>query len=180
MQPHAFDAALSVFRFRNAAFFASDLFEEAFRSPFPVPRQACGLPIDSSPETWHQYVAFYRWPDARFEAVGFCNWIRHGDVYLEGGMCVRRNFYRRLPREHWQACKARGGVAQIMMETAERELADCAAWFGYCGDKQAYRVDERVGYEATRYRYLIVKWFRDLPAAEREALIDDVARIGPF
>lgn len=178
--PSGFADRLKVFRFGNAEFFAGDLFFECFRAPFPVPRDACGLPIETAVHQWHQYVAFYKWSDTSIEPVGFCNWIRHGDVYLEGGMCVRRNFYRRLPREQWRDCKARGGVAQIMMETAAAELDDCAAWFGYCGDKQAYRVDTRVGYEPTRYDYLIVKWFRALPEAQREALVDSIATIGPF
>lgn len=176
----SFAEALKVFRFRNAEFFARELFYECFRAPFPVPRENCGLPIDTASHRWHQYVAFYRWSETSFEPVGFCNWIRHGDVYLEGGMCVRRNFYRRLPREQWDACKARGGVAQIMMETAASELRDAVAWFGYCGDKQAYRVDARVGYEPTRHQHLIVKWFREVAGAERERLVDEIAAIGPF
>lgn len=180
MPEATFEESLAVVRFGNAEFFARDLFFESFRAPFPVPRDQCGLPIDTAADKWHQFVAFYRWSETHFEPVGFCNWIRHGDVYLEGGMCVRRNFYRRLPRAHWDACKARGGVAQIMMETAATQLTDCAAWFGYCGDKQAYRVDSRVGYEPTRHHFLIVKWFRALPPEEREALVDRIAQIGPF
>ncbi len=111
------------------------------RSPFPVPRDNCGLSIPTPPENWRQYVAFYKWPDGAIEAVGFCNWIKYGEVYLEGGMCVRRNFYRRLPRQHWDACKDSGGLAQIIMESAARELTDCSAWFGYCGDKKAMLVE---------------------------------------
>ncbi len=41
-------------------------------------------------------------------------------------------------------------------------------------------VDLRAGYVPTSHRYLIVKWFRDLPAPEREALIESIAKIGPF
>jgi hypothetical protein len=179
MKP-GFDARLRVQRFDNAAAYASELFFESFAIDFPVPRDNCGLSIPTPPENWHQYVAFYAWPDGREEAVGFCNWIRYDGVYLEGGMCVRRTFYRRLPREEWARCRARGGVAQIMMEAAAAELNDCPAWFGYCGDRKASIVDARVGFEPTPYRYLIVKWFRQLPPAERTRLIDAIARIGPF
>lgn len=177
---NAFDDAFSVVRFDDASFFAAQLFEESFRVPFPVPRDDCGLPIPTPKSAWHQFVAFYAWPEGLFEPVGFCNWIRYGDVYLEGGMCVRRTFYRRLPRPHWQACKARGGVAQIMMETAASRLGDCDAWFGYCGDKKAYLVDARVGFEPTDRKYLIVKWFRTVDAARRAELIRRVDQVGPF
>lgn len=175
-----FDARLRVQRFDNAAAYAADLFRESFAIDFPVPRDNCGLSIPTPPQNWRQYVAFYAWPDAHEEAVGFCNWIRYDEVYLEGGMCVQRNFYRRLPRDEWERCRARGGVAQIMMETAAAELDDCPAWFGYCGDRKASIVDARVGFEPTPYRYLIVKWFRQLPQDERTRLVDKVARIGPF
>jgi hypothetical protein len=175
-----FAQCLRIFDAKNAAPFASDLFRASFNAPFPVPRDNCGLSIPTPPENWRQYVALYRWPDGTEETVGFCNWIKHGDVYLEGGMCVKKNFYRRLDREEFRDCQARGGIAQMMMETAARELTDCKAWFGYCGDAKALAVDLRAGYELTEHRFVIVKWFVDLPAPERRALIDSVAAIGPF
>ena len=36
------------------------------------------------------------------------------DAYLEGGMCVVRNLYRRLPRPHREECELREGIARIM------------------------------------------------------------------
>jgi hypothetical protein len=177
---NSFSESLHIVGFKNAAFFASDLFRECFALPFPVPQDLSALPIPTPSHHWHQYVAFYKWSETSLEPVGFCNWIRYGDVYLEGGMCVRKNFYRRLPREHWNECRALGGVAQLMMETAERELNDCIAWFGYCGDKKAYLVDSRVGYRRTDRPFLIVKWFQEVPAARQREVEDLIAAIGPF
>ena len=174
------DESLRIFDAGNAERYAAELFRECFDAPFPVPRDDCGLPIPTPPRNWRQYVALYRWPDGREEAIGFCNWIRYGDVYLEGGMCVRENAYRRMPREHFRALRERGGIAQMMMETAARELNDAAAWFGFCGDAKAMAVDLRAGYVPTRHPHLIVKWFRDLPEPERGALVESIARIGPF
>jgi hypothetical protein len=174
------DEWLRIFDAGNAERYAAELFRECFDAPFPVPRDACGLAIPTPPGNWRQYVAIYRWPDGREETVGFCNWIRHGDVYLEGGMCVRENVYRRMPREHFREVRGRGGIAQMMMETAARELDDAAAWFGYCGDAKALAVDLRAGYVPTRHPHLIVKWFRELPEAARERLVDSIAAIGPF
>ena len=67
-----------------------------------------------------------------------------------------------------------------MMETAASRLDDCDAWFGYCGDKKAYLVDARVGFEPTDRKYLIVKWFRTVDAARRAELIRRVDQVGPF
>jgi hypothetical protein len=175
-----FDDALHVATFRNAQFFAADLFHESFAQPFPVPRENAGLSIPTPPENWRQQVAFYKWSEAHLEAVGFCNWIHYADCYLCGGMCVRNDFYRRLSREHWVACRERGGIAQIMLETAFRELTDCVAWFGYCGDKKAYVVDIRAGYQPTQHPYVIVKWNADLSDSQKRKLEDHIASIGPF
>ena len=175
-----FNECIHVIRTEPASFFAADLFQECFGQPFPVPADNCGLAIPTPPENWRQYVAFYRWSETHFEPVGFCNFIRYGEVYLEGGMCVKKGFYRRLPKDHWKQCRSRGGVAQIVMEAAAVELNDCAAWFGYCGDKMAFEVDKRVGYEPTGHRHLIVKWFTQCAVPRRQELIDAIAKIGPF
>ena len=174
------DSALEVFRTDSAVTYAAELFFDRFRVPFPTPRDNCGLSIPTPPERWHQYVATYRWPDERVETVGFCNWIRFGDVYLEGGLCVKESIYRQMPREHFAECRRRGGIAQMMMQTAEKELNDCKAWFGYVGDSKSMAVTLRAGYERTHHRYVIVKWFADLPEEERRSLVESIIAIGPF
>jgi hypothetical protein len=67
-----------------------------------------------------------------------------------------------------------------MMEAAASQLHDCAAWFGYCGDQKAMRVNLRVGYTRTRYPNLIVRWFTELSDESKLRLIDSAAAIGPF
>jgi hypothetical protein len=175
-----FDDRVVVQGFADAQFFASGLFRQCFGADFPVPREHAGLPFATPPENWRQYVAFYKWPDERIEAVGFCNWLRHENVYLCGGMCASPTFYRRLPREHWKRCRQRGGVAQMLLETGFRELVDCAAWFGYCGDRKAHIVDIRSGFEPTRYPYLLARWRPGVPINERNRLEEKIAAIGPF
>jgi hypothetical protein len=176
----SFDDHVHIQCFADAQFFASRLFMQCFGTDFPIPRENAGLPFATPSGDWRQYVAFYRWPDERLEAVGFCNWIRHDDVYLGGGMCVSPTFYRRLPKEQWDVCRARGGIAQMLVETAFHELQDCVAWFGYCGDSKAYAVDIRAGFEPTRHPRLVAKWQRFLSDAKKSAIEDKVAAIGPF
>ncbi len=176
----SFNDSLNVFETKEAVRYAGALFQESFNSAFPVPTAYPILETQIQPEDWRQFVAIYTWPDGTAECVGFCNWIKYKDVYLEGGLAVQKNFYRRLPKPDFAECAARGGIAQIMMETAATQLTDCAAWFGYCGDPKALQVDLRVGYIRTEHPYLIVKWVRTLPVATMQKWIDDVARIGPF
>ena len=177
---NTFKEALNVFETDEAGRFAGALFQESFNSAFPIPSAIRILDTQIQPEHWRQFVATYTWPDGTNECVGFCNWIKYKDVYLEGGLAVQKSFYRRLPKPHFADCAARGGVAQIIMETAAATLTDCEAWFGYVGDSKSMRVVLRVGYVRTEHQYLIVKWMRSLPAPAKQALIDDVTRIGPF
>ena len=158
-------------RFADAAYFAGELFRESFGSAFPVPPQGSG---------WAQYVAFYRWDDGSIEPVGFCNYLPFDGVWLEGGLCVRRTFYSRLPSPQGEECRGLGGVAQLIMETAARDLGDCDAWFAYIGDERSLKVCTRVGYRPTGRQYVMVKWFRDLSPDRQAALIERIAALGPF
>jgi hypothetical protein len=180
----SFAEALNIEDVGDATLIASDLFQASFNSAFPAPREfQLGADLVKK-SAWHQYVARYTHNDGAIECVGFCNWIRYadkcGDVYLEGGMCVKKNFYRSLQKTEFVECKTHGGVAQMMMEAAAQDLNDAAAWFGYCGDHMAYRVDQRVGYQPTAHQHLIVKWTRDLDDQAKAALIESIAKIGPF
>lgn len=180
MTPTPFNTALEVLKTPDAAPYATELFRESFNQAFSSPVQTQILETVIRIEDWHQYVALYTWPDGHRECVGFCNFIRYKDVYLEGGLMVKRHFYRHLSREHFQACSQQGGVAQILMETAAAELNDAAAWFGYVGDAMSMQVTARVGYARTNHQFLIAKWFRDLSCTEKQFWVDEVARIGAF
>lgn len=175
-----FNESLKVFESKDAVRYAGALFQESFNSAFPEPVAYRILETEIKPEDWRQYVAMYTWPDGKEECVGFCNWIKYKDVYLEGGLAVKKNFYRRLAPPAFAECTSRGGIAQIVMETAAAELTDCVAWFGYCGDPKALRVDLRVGYVQINHPYLIVKWMREVSESQKQQWIDDVTRIGPF
>jgi len=176
----SFAEATFVLGMRDASFFATDLFREGFGQPFPGPRVSAGLAIATPDDTWHQYVAFYKWSETRIEPVAFVNLIRFANVYLEGGLCARRSFYRRLPPEHWRECKERGGIVQVLLEQAMAELDDADAWFGHSSNNPAWLVNERLGFEVTRHPYLKVKWFRELPDARKREIEDAIHAIGSF
>jgi len=171
---------IEVFRTQDAASYAASLFFRRFRQPFPVPQVNCGLSIPTPPENWRQYVAVYRAPGAAVETIGFCNWIRHGDAYLGGGLCVDETAYRRMDPEDFRYCRGRGGIAQMLIEHAAGELNDCSAWFAYVGDRKSMAVTLRSGYERTGHPYIIARWFKPLSVVEKQAMIDRIAAIGAF
>lgn len=165
---------------RNAAEIAGELFRESFSGNFPQPREVRLGEFVIRPEDWWQAIALYRWPDGREECVGFTNWIKFQTIYLCGALCVKKNFYRRLPRDHFRECRQRGGVAQMVMEFGDATLPPADGWFGHCGDTMAYRVDVRVGFEPTEHPFLIAKWTRPVPAERKQQLTEAVRAIGAF
>ena len=165
---------------QDASWFATDLFREGFGSAFPKPQDGALLAIPTPRDCWHQYVAFYKWSETNVEPVAFVNFIRFENVYLEGGVCARKNFYRRLPPDHWRECKGRGGIAQVVMEQAMLELNDADAWFGHTSNQPAWLAGERLGYQITRHQYLKVKWFRELPDERKREIEDRINAIGSF
>lgn len=171
---------IEVFRTREAASYAASLFFKRFRQPFPVPRENCGLSIPTPPENWRQYVAVYRAPGAEEETIGFCNWIRYGDAYLAGGLCVDEMAYRRMDPEDFRYCRGRGGIAQMLLDQAAVELNDCGALFGYVGDRKSMAVSLRSGYERTDHPYIIAKWLRPLTPGEKRSMVERIAAIGAF
>jgi len=177
---NSFSDAFRVFQSLDAEAYAAPLFVQSFGGKFPKVRTMKVHDTDVSPDDWRQYVALYRWPDGSEECVGFVNYIRFRDVYLGGGMCVKPDFYRRLPRSHFSDCRSFGGVAQIILEEAARGLADGVAIFGYCGDKKAYAVDMRAGFLPTKYEYLIVKPNANATASQIASAIEYVNAVGPF
>ena len=72
------------------------------------------------------------------------------------------------------------GVAQLIMEAAAREVDRLRSMVRLLRRQKAFIVDSRVGYEPTHYKYLIVKWFADIPEDAKRRLIDDIGSIGPF
>jgi len=165
---------------RDATALAADLFRARFRKPFPTPHDRGTLPFATPVDDWWQIVAQYDWPDGRRETVGFCNWVRYGETYLAGGLCVRESFYRRLPKADFTECRRRGGIAQIILNVSRRALTDAKALFGYVGDKKSMAVSLRCGYERTEHPHLIVNWVQDLDPEDKARLVGAVAAIGPF
>ena len=100
--------------------------------------------------------------------------------YLGGGMAFDERVYRRMARAHRARIRAAGGVTEFLLRRIRERLADATALFGHVGEPRAERVDLRAGYERTALPHVIVCWQRELPRAERDALLARVAELGPF
>jgi hypothetical protein len=57
---------------------------------------------------------------------------------------------------------------------------ECEAYFGHAGDKRAYEVDIRAGFEPTPHKHLIVHFHKPISRQRKEYLIDEINKIGPF
>jgi len=112
--------------------------------------------------------------------MGYCHFHKQGEVYLGGGMCIDSRAYRRLPADSRREIRRGGGIAYQVLKYAVGQLDDCAAVFGYVGDRRAESVDLKVGFRHTGVPHLIVMWKRKLDERRKQEIIREIAEVGPF
>ena len=134
---------------------------------------------DDLPDFPRHFVLRYVGGDAPVP-LAYAHFTPWEGCYLGGGMAFDERAYRRLPPAHRTRIRAAGGVTEFLLRRARALLADAVALFGHVGEPRAERVDLRAGYERTAWPHVIVCWQRELPRAERDALLARVAALGPF
>ena len=112
----------------------------------------------------------------------YVNYLPHRNAMLIGGAATDGEILRRLSAQRQAALASADGLMLQTVRYSEARFADISvATFGYCGDQRSWSILERCGYRRiANHPHLIVRWNRDLPAAERTALIDSVRDLGPF
>ena len=134
---------------------------------------------DDLPDFPRHFVLRYVAGDAPVP-LAYAHFTPWDGCYLGGGMAFDERAYRRLDPAHRARIRAAGGVTEFLLRTIRARLDDAIALFGHVGEPRAERVDLRAGYVHTPYPHLIVCWQRELPAAERDALLARAAALGPF
>ena len=148
----------------------------AAREVGPLFRRLFG---DDLPDFPRHFVVYYRGapPAVPISYIHFTPWE---GCYLGGGMMLDERVYRRIDAHHRARIRAAGGAVEFLLRRTQAMLDDAIALFGHVGEPRAERVDLRSGYEHTPYPHLIVCWRRELPRAERDALLARAAALGPF
>jgi hypothetical protein len=149
----------------DAEAYAGGLFRRCFRT--------------APPDSPRHYVARVD-VGGKERTIGYVHYSCLDELCLCGGMCIDDRVFRRLPSERRSRLKAAGGIAEQMLRYTFADLGDAKAIFGYVGDKRAERVDLRAGFQHTEYKHLIVYWPNRVPEIEQRALIERVAKLGPF
>lgn len=137
---------------------------------------------DSFPDNPRHYVAFTRMDDASLLSLGYVHYTLLDDIALCGGLVIDDQHYRRLPKSFRQEIVRAGGIAENLMRISfDRLPTQIRSIWGHVGDRQAEKVDLRVGFEHTGVPFLMAVW-RDasLTEDERNALIERVKALTPF
>jgi len=119
-------------------------------------------------------------PEPRARVVAYTHQRAFDELYLAGGMCVDERAYRRFPKWLFDAVKAEGGLATLVMRASFGALGDAPACFGHVGEPRARQADLRAGFVDTGRPDLMVHWRRELDDAEKRRLIAKVEAHGPF
>ena len=89
--------------------------------------------------------------------------------------------FRVMPRETREIIKQHGGMYyQVLKFAFESYKDECEAFFGHAGDRSAYEVDIRAGFEPTQYQYLIANFHKPVSEERKQALIEKIHAIGTF
>lgn len=112
----------------------------------------------------------------------YVNYLPHRNAMLIGGAATDGEVLRRLGTPQQAALAEAGGLMLQTVRYSEARFADVSvATFGYCGDERSWSILQRCGYRRIDdHPHLIVRWNRELPEAERVALVDSVRQLGPF
>ena len=160
------DAELAFVEFSQAdiADVIGDLFERSF---------------GTSPPNYPAHgVCFCRFKDEILVA-GYSHLSDYPRYSLGGGMCTDNRTLRRVSPAARAGIKARGGIAQVIIEACFKARAHLDAVFSYVGHPVALEIDLRSGFLQTRFPHLIVHWSHHMPS-DADSLIDEVRAMGPF
>lgn len=118
--------------------------------------------------------------DEASRVVAYLHQAPYEGVYLSGGLCVDERIYRCVNSEDFQALRRAGGLAAMILRDSMHSLSAAAA-FAYVGEPRSRKACLRAGYEACAGSpHLMVAWMREVPADERNRLIEIVKGHGPF
>jgi hypothetical protein len=135
----------------------------------------------AAPDFPHHVVAFCRSISGQWLPAAYMHATDSGDFLLGGGACVDDRVLRELSTESRKAIAQAGGLYLHSLRWAMAYFSPhYAAIFGYCGDRLAERIDLSAGFIHTVYPNLLVYFTRELTDAEKNRLIEDANKIGPF
>lgn len=136
---------------------------------------------DSFPQTPKHFVAFFKQADGSLLTLGYVHFEMWQQQALCGGLVIDERAWRLLPAPERMLLRQQGGVAEMLLRASFDQLPDdlIAIW-GYVGDKQAEKVDLRVGFRHTPVEHVMVIWRSDSSDAEKALWLQKVADLGPF
>lgn len=162
----ALSDCLQIVEVEDASPFVGELFQRRF--------------VAQVPDFPRHFVALYSDNQKHWQALGYVHQTEHKGSYLCGGLVMDNFLYRHVKAQHRQRIAQAGGVAELLLRRSFALLGDCDAIWGYVGDKQARKVDLRVGFEATEHPYLMVVWRRPFSTKKKAAMIQEFIQLGAF
>lgn len=144
-----------------------DLFHRRYREPAP------DFPI--------HVVGFWRGSATTRQPLAYIHLTQHRNALLVGGVCVDNRLMRRLPADSRAVFARAGGIYLYTLSAVFRDYGGrCDAFFGFCGDALAERINQAAGARHTVHPHLMVYYPRPMAPDAAAALIADVHSLGPF
>lgn len=151
----------------DGPFFIDEMFQKKFGHPAPDH----GLSV----------VCFYRNNWDRFLPVCYINFLPHEEVMLVGGGMTDGRAFAHMTNGLPEKIKSSEGIFYHVLKFGFDRFKDqCEAYFGHAGDKRAYEVDMKAGFEPTKYQHLIANFHKPLTTEKKNDLVEKIHAIGSF
>lgn len=151
----------------DGPFFIDELFQRKFAK--------------SAPGYGNPAICFYRKNNHHFVPVCYTSFIQYDEVILVGGAMTDGRAFELMEDGLAGQIRESGGIYFHVLRFAFDHFKEqCEAFFGYAGDKRAYQVDMRAGFEPTRHQYLIGHFHKPITQERKDYLIEKVHAFGPF
>ena len=145
--------SFQIVRVSDASFLVEELFQRSF--------------AQSPPDFPIHYVAFDKLAPQTFKVIGYYHITHCGSYVLVGGLCIDEDYREKK-------------LGRALSAIAFEDAGEAKAFFAYLGNPVSISVAYRVGYVDTPHQYLMAKWMQALPEDEKEQIIAEVAKLGPF
>lgn len=151
----------------DGSFFIGELFQRKY--------------AHAAPEIGNHVVCFYRKNAHHHIPLAYLNFLLHDEIMLVGGGMTDGKTFAHIDGGLGERIRASGGMLFHMLRFGFDHFKDqCEAYYGHAGDKRAYEVDMRAGFEPTRYQHLIGHFHKPITLERKNYLTEKANDLGPF
>jgi hypothetical protein len=136
----------------------------------------------SAPRHGNHVVTFCRMDDGSYRVANYLNYWIQGNACYIGGVITDKDLIRHhVSKELRAAIRQQGGFAKIaIMYVLDHNFDEVKVFFGHTSIPIILKIIAGLGFKSTDQEYLYAKWKPDMTVRQREKLLAQARKVGPF